>query len=177
MDFDSEITLLTIRSWDHKSTRVVTSFCAPIGHRQENGDYVESWQPAKISPLALEAAERMAKTVTDALAEKGAALALGLFGVEFFIKGDEVWFSELSPRPHDTSMTTMASQNQSEFELHARAILGLPVDPSLRTPGASAVVKSSQRIAHPEYRGVAAALDVADAVRIFGKPVTRKKRC
>lgn len=176
VDFDSEITLLTIRSWDRESASVVTSFCAPIGHRQEQGDYVESWQPARISSLALEAAQRMAKTVTDALAEKGAALALGLFGVEFFVKGEDVWFSELSPRPHDTGMTTMASQSQSEFELHARAILGLPVNPSLRTPGASAVVKSKERIAHPEYRGIAAALEVADGVRIFGKPVTRAGR-
>lgn len=174
--FDSEITLLTIRSWDRASRSVVTSFCAPIGHRQVDGDYVESWQPAELSPIALEKCEDTARAVTGALADSGAAPALGLFGVEFFIKGDEAWFSELSPRPHDTGMTTMASQAQSEFELHARAILGLPVDPTLRTPGASAVVKSTGRAERPEYLGVAEALDVADAVRIFGKPVTRAGR-
>lgn len=176
VDFDSEITLLTIRSWDRASASVVTSFCAPIGHRQEHGDYVESWQPASISPRALAAAQEMAERVTGALAEGGASPALGLFGVEFFIKGDEVWFSELSPRPHDTGMTTMASQAQSEFELHARAILGLPVDPSLRSPGASAVIKSTARIDDPEYLGIVEALEAADSLRLFGKPVTRAGR-
>ncbi|WP_115727345.1 formate-dependent phosphoribosylglycinamide formyltransferase [Actinomyces culturomici] len=174
--FDSEITLLTIRSWDASTGSVVTSFCAPIGHRQVDGDYVESWQPAEVSAPALAACEEMARAVTGALADGGAAPALGLFGVEFFLKGDEAWFSELSPRPHDTGMTTMATQAQSEFDLHARAILGLPVDASLRAPGASAVVKSTAPIDDPEYAGVARALEVADEVRIFGKPVTRAGR-
>ncbi|PKY66531.1 formate-dependent phosphoribosylglycinamide formyltransferase [Schaalia turicensis] len=172
--FDCEITLLTVRWWNGES--IETSYCSPIGHRQVNGDYVESWQPAAISPLALERCQAMAKLVTDALASNGASPALGLFGVEFFIKGDDVWFSELSPRPHDTGMTTMVSQAQSEFELHARAILGLPIDTTLRTPGASAVITSTQPLKHPEYLGVAEALSKADGVRIFGKPVTRAGR-
>ena len=174
--FDSEITLLTVRSWDREAARVVTSFCAPIGHRQVDGDYVESWQPASLSPIALARCENMARAVTEALAAKGAAPALGLFGVEFFIKGDEAWFSELSPRPHDTGMTTMATQAQSEFELHARAILGLPVDTALASPGASAVVKSLRPIDDPVYLGLAPALRIAEDARIFGKPVTRAGR-
>lgn len=174
--FDCEITLLTIRSWDEDLNTAVTSFCAPIGHRQVDGDYVESWQPAAISPRALERCQEMALLVTDALADGGASPALGIFGVEFFIRGDDAWFSELSPRPHDTGMVTMVTQHQSEFELHARAILGLPIDPALSSPGASAVITSTGVCADPRYEGVGRALRVADDVRIFGKPVTRAGR-
>ena len=176
VDFDYEITLLTVRSWDAASGSVVTSFCAPIGHRQEGGDYVESWQPMAMSESALEGARQMAKAVTDALAEAGNGPCLGIFGVEFFVKGDEVWFSELSPRPHDTGMVTMVTQAQSEFELHARAILGLPVSTAQATPGASAVIKSTSAVDIPVYNGVARALESADIVRIFGKPVSRAGR-
>ena len=176
VDFDYEITLLTVRSWDAASGSVVTSFCAPIGHRQEGGDYVESWQPMAMSESALEGARQMAKAVTDALAEAGNGPCLGIFGVEFFVKGDDVWFSELSPRPHDTGMVTMVTQAQSEFELHARAILGLPVSTAQATPGASAVIKSTSAVDIPVYNGVARALETADIVRIFGKPVSRAGR-
>ena len=176
VDFDYEITLLTVRSWDGVSGSVMTSFCAPIGHRQEGGDYVESWQPMAMSEAALEGARTMAKAVTDALAEAGNGPCLGIFGVEFFVKGDEVWFSELSPRPHDTGMVTMVTQAQSEFELHARAILGLPVSTAQATPGASAVIKSTSAVDVPVYNGVARALESADIVRLFGKPVSRAGR-
>lgn len=176
VDFDYEITLLTVRSWDGASGSVITTFCAPIGHRQEGGDYVESWQPMAMSEAALGAARSMAKAVTDALAESGNGPCLGIFGVEFFVRGDEVWFSELSPRPHDTGMVTMVTQAQSEFELHARAILGLPVSTTQKTPGASAVVKSTSVIDAPVYNGVADALATADIVRIFGKPISRAGR-
>mgnify|MGYP003138906991 FL=1 len=128
VDFDYEITLLTV------SHAGGTDFCAPIGHRQENGDYVESWQPQPMSAAALQAAQEMARKVTDALGGRG------VFGVELFVKGDDVWFSEVSPRPHDTGLVTLSTQDQSEFALHARAILGLPVDTSLLRPGASAVI-------------------------------------
>ena len=160
IDFDYEITLLTV----------------PIGHRQEGGDYVESWQPMAMSEAALASARDMAKAVTDALAQAGNGPCLGLFGVEFFVRGDEVWFSELSPRPHDTGMVTMATQRQSEFELHTRAILGLPTTTELSRPGASAVIKSERAIDAPAYRGVATALATADIVRIFGKPISRPHR-
>ena len=176
IDFDYEITLLTVRSWDAASGTVTTSFCAPIGHRQEDGDYVESWQPMAMSETALERACTMAKAVTDALAQAGNGPCLGLFGVEFFVRGDDVWFSELSPRPHDTGMVTMATQAQSEFELHARAILGLLTSTALDSPGASAVIKSTRAIDTPAYRGVATALATADIVRIFGKPISRSGR-
>ncbi len=176
VDFEYEITLLTVRSWDGASGSVMTSFCAPIGHRQEGGDYVESWQPMAMSEAALEGARTMAKAVTDALAEAGHGPCLGIFGVEFFVKGDEVWFSELSPRPHDTGMVTMVTQAQSEFELHARAILGLPVSTAQSTPGASAVIKSTSAVNVPVYNGVGRALESADIVRLFGKPVSRAGR-
>lgn len=174
--FDSEITLLTVRSLDPASGEVVTSFAAPIGHRQVDGDYVESWQPAEISPAALAQCQEMARTVTTALTASGPGPGLGLFGVEFFITGDQAWFSELSPRPHDTGMTTMITQGQSEFDLHARAILGLPVDPAATTPGASAVITSTRALADPVYRGIDRALSYADELRIFGKPVSRAGR-
>ena len=176
IDFDYEITLLTVRSWDAASSSVRTSFCVPIGHRQEDGDYVESWQPMAMSEEALASARHMAKEVTDALAEHGNGPCLGIFGVEFFVRGDQVWFSELSPRPHDTGMVTMVTQPQSEFELHARAILGLPTSTALASPGASAVIKSARAIASPAYRGVATALATADIVRLFGKPISRAGR-
>ena len=176
VDFDYEITLLTVRSRDAASGSVTTRFCAPIGHRQEGGDYVESWQPMAMSEAALAGARQMAKAVTDALAEAGNGPCLGIFGVEFFVRGDEVWFSELSPRPHDTGMVTMVTQAQSEFELHARAILGLPVSTAQTTPGASAVIKSTSAVDTPVYNGVARALESADIVRIFGKPVSRAGR-
>ena len=133
IDFDYEITLLTVRARDADGS-IQTHFCAPIGHVQVKGDYVESWQPHAMHPAALAQSQRIAKTVTDDLG------GLGIFGVELFVKGADVWFSEVSPRPHDTGMVTMITQWQSEFELHARAILGLPVDVSLKSPGASAVI-------------------------------------
>ncbi|RYE86406.1 MAG: formate-dependent phosphoribosylglycinamide formyltransferase, partial [Oxalobacteraceae bacterium] len=133
IDFDYEITLLTVRARNAQG-EVDTSFCEPIGHVQVQGDYVESWQPHPMAPLALERARDIARKVTENLG------GTGLFGVELFVRGDMVWFSEVSPRPHDTGMVTMASQAQSEFELHARAILGLPVDTALRSPAASAVI-------------------------------------
>lgn len=176
IDFDYEITLLTVRWWSHREGRVRTSFCEPIGHRQSDGDYVESWQPADMSPTALAAAQRMAAAMTGALADAGPGPGLGLFGAEFFVRGDRVWFSELSPRPHDTGMVTMATQDLSEFDLHARAILGLPVDASLRCPGASAVIKSTAPAPAPRYVGVGDALDLGTDVRIFGKPVSRAGR-
>ncbi|MCD4557167.1 formate-dependent phosphoribosylglycinamide formyltransferase [Schaalia sp. lx-100] len=176
VEFDSEITLLTIRWWDQESKEIRTSFCAPIGHRQHEGDYVESWQPAYVSPAALEECQFMACAVTDALADAGCGPALGLFGVEFFIKGDEAYFSELSPRPHDTGMVTMITQDLNEFDLHARAIMGLPVETSINRHGASAVIKSTESVEKPEYTGVAEALALGAQVRIFGKPVNRAGR-
>ena len=166
--FTLEITLLTIRQWDGP-----TLFVSPVGHRQERGDYQESWMPAEVTNAQLEEAQRMAKKVTDRL---GGA---GIFGVEFFITKDEVIFSELSPRPHDTGMVTMVSQDLSEFDLHVRAILGLPI-PSITYYGASASAviladRDSARVAG--YDGVDAALSVPNTqVRIFGKPDTRKYR-
>ncbi len=159
VDFDYEITLLTVR---HAGG---TSFCDPIGHLQRDGDYRESWQPQPMSPLALERAQAIAKAVTDDLG------GWGLFGVELFVKGDEVWFSEVSPRPHDTGLVTLVSQDLSEFALHARAILGLPV-PVIRQQGAAA---SCAMLAHghgvPVFSSVQAALQTPDtALRLFGKP-------
>ena len=163
--FDFEITLLTVR---HVGG---TSYCEPIGHVQVDGDYVESWQPQAMSALALQRARAMASKITDAL---GGA---GLFGVELFVKGDDVWFSEVSPRPHDTGLVTLVTQHQSEFALHARAILGLPVDTSLRTPGASAVIYGGMDAKGISFDGVAQALSVPGTeLRLFGKPEAFRKR-
>ncbi len=170
IDFDYEITLLTVRSVDQHG-QVTTQFCAPIGHVQVQGDYVESWQPCAMHPLALERAQDIAAKVTGDLG------GLGLFGVELFVKGDMVWFSEVSPRPHDTGMVTMATQTQSEFEIHARAILGLPVDVSLRAPGASAVIYGRHEAQGIAFDGLADALRVPGAdVRLFGKPESFARR-
>jgi phosphoribosylglycinamide formyltransferase 2 len=170
VDFDYEITLLTVRAKDSKGV-ITTHYCEPIGHRQENGDYVESWQPQPMSDNALLKSKEMAKKVTDALG------GLGLFGVELFIKGDEVLFSEASPRPHDTGMVTMMTQRQSEFELHAKAILGLPVDTQLINPGASAVIYGNLDAEDIMFEGVDKALAIKGVdVRLFGKPQSFKKR-
>ncbi len=164
IDFDFEITLLTVRALDANG-QPVTHFCAPIGHRQVNGDYVESWQPQPMSEVARNRARHLARQITDNLG------GLGVFGVELFIKGDDVWFSELSPRPHDTGMVTLCTQYQSEFSLHARAILGLPVDVRLRETGASAVIYGNCDCTAPVYEGLAAALSVPNSdIRLFGKP-------
>ena len=183
IDFDCEITLLTVRWHDPTAPGGVrTSFCAPIGHRQVDGDYVESWQPAEISEQARKSAQEMALAVTQALADAGpdASRTWGLFGVEFFVKGDEVWFSELSPRPHDTGMVTMITQDLSEFDLHVRAVLGLPCWVDLAHTGASAVVKSTRPIDHVRVNGVDQALRVGlekhGQVRVFGKPATHAGR-
>jgi phosphoribosylglycinamide formyltransferase 2 len=168
--FEFEITLLTVRARG-SSGALETHFCAPIGHVQVDGDYVESWQPQPMSAAALAEAKRIAQAVTEAL---GGA---GVFGVELFVAGDTVWFSEVSPRPHDTGMVTMASQRQSEFELHARAILGLPVDPSLTEPAASAVIYGGMDAEGIAFEGVAEALALpGTALRLFGKPVSFAKR-
>jgi phosphoribosylglycinamide formyltransferase 2 len=168
--FEYEITQLTVRAIGAEGN-TETHFCEPIGHVQVHGDYVESWQPQAMSPLALQRSRDIAKTVTDDLG------GLGIFGVELFVKGDEVWFSEVSPRPHDTGMVTMCSQVQNEFELHARAILGLPVDVSLRAPGASAVIYGQHEAKGIAFEGVAEALRVPNSdVRLFGKPESFKKR-
>jgi len=170
IDFDYEITLLTVRAKNAQGD-IQTYFCEPIGHVQKNGDYVESWQPQAMTTGALEASKRIAKAVTDSLG------GLGLFGVELFIKGDKVWFSEVSPRPHDTGMVTMCSQRFSEFELHARAILGLPVDVSLREAGASAVIYGQHETKDLAFEGVEAALAVPNSdIRLFGKPESFVKR-
>jgi len=163
--FDYEITLLTVR---HAGG---TSFCSPIGHLQVDGDYRESWQPQPMSAVALAESERIARAVTDSL---GGA---GIFGVELFVRGDEVWFSEVSPRPHDTGMVTMTTQWQNEFELHARAILGLPVDTTLKSPGASAVIYGGVDATGIVFDGVEAALRVPGTeLRLFGKPESFVKR-
>jgi len=170
IDFDYEITLLTVRAKNEKGD-IETHFCEPIGHRQENGDYVESWQPQPMTSKALENSQHIAKKVTDALG------GLGLFGVELFIKGDDVWFSEVSPRPHDTGMVTMATQRQSEFELHAKAILGLPVSTQLSNPGASAVIYGNYDCASITINNIDKALSTDGVdIRIFGKPQSFKKR-
>ncbi|WP_114521503.1 formate-dependent phosphoribosylglycinamide formyltransferase [Altererythrobacter sp. ZODW24] len=172
VDFDYEITLLTIR---HKDG---VSFCPPIGHRQERGDYQESWQPAAMSDAAIAAAQEMARKVVDDLAGNGAGY--GLFGVEFFVKDDEVIFSELSPRPHDTGMVTLCSQNLTEFDLHARAIMGLPIPARLLArPSASAVILADRDSETLSYDGLAEALATEGGtvdVRIFGKPTSRPYR-
>nr|WP_294842234.1 formate-dependent phosphoribosylglycinamide formyltransferase [uncultured Methylotenera sp.] len=170
IDFDYEITLLTVRAKDAQG-EINTYFCDPIGHKQEKGDYVESWQPQAMASKALEESKRIAKAVTDSLG------GLGLFGVELFVKGDQVWFSEVSPRPHDTGMVTMATQRFSEFDLHARAILGLPVDVSLREAGASAVIYGGHNTTRLAFEGVEKALAVTNAdIRLFGKPESFVKR-
>ncbi len=170
IDFDYEITLLTVRA-KNASGEIQTYFCEPIGHVQEKGDYVESWQPQAMTTVALVESKRIAKAVTDSLG------GLGLFGVELFIKGDYVWFSEVSPRPHDTGMVTMCSQRFSEFDLHARAILGLPVDVSLREAGASAVIYGQHESQNLIFDGVDAALAVPNSdIRLFGKPESFVKR-
>ncbi|HEX5687791.1 MAG TPA: formate-dependent phosphoribosylglycinamide formyltransferase [Ideonella sp.] len=170
IDFDYEITLLTVRAVG-EGAQVQTQFCAPIGHVQVSGDYVESWQPQPMSPKALERAQQIAAAVTGNLGGQG------LFGVELFVKGDEVWFSEVSPRPHDTGMVTMATQWQNEFELHARAILGLPVDMRLKSPGASAVIYGGVDAKAVVFDDVAEALAVPNSdLRLFGKPESFVKR-
>lgn len=170
VEFDYEITLLTVR-WRALDGRIETSFCDPIGHVQVNGDYVESWQPREMSPKALERSREIARAVTGELGGRG------VFGVELFVKGDEVWFSEVSPRPHDTGLVTLATQRQSEFDLHARAILGLPVDTSARSPGASAVVYGGIVATGAAFEGVDEALAVPGTdLRLFGKPESYLKR-
>ncbi|MDO8437484.1 MAG: formate-dependent phosphoribosylglycinamide formyltransferase [Nitrosomonadaceae bacterium] len=162
--FDYEITQLTVRAMSAQG-EVETHFCEPIGHIQIHGDYVESWQPQPMSPLALQRTRDIAQKITDNLG------GLGIFGVELFVKNDEVWFSEVSPRPHDTGMVTMCSQVQNEFELHARAILGLPVNTALRSPGASAVIYGQLEQQGIAFAGVDAALRVPQSdLRLFGKP-------
>ena len=170
IDFDYEITLLTVRAKNAKG-EIETYFCEPIGHLQVKGDYVESWQPQAMKPKALERAQQIAKAVTDSLG------GLGLFGVELFVKDEQVWFSEVSPRPHDTGMVTMASQRFSEFDLHARAILGLPVNVALRTPAASAVIYGGADSKNLVFEGIEVALAVPESdLRLFGKPESYVRR-
>jgi len=170
IDFDYEITQLTVRAIGANG-ETETHFCAPIGHVQVHGDYVESWQPMAMSPLALQRARDIARKVTDDLG------GLGIFGVELFVKGDEVWFSEVSPRPHDTGMVTLCTQRLNEFELHARAILGLPVDSGLRAPGASAVIYGQLDEKGIAFSGADEALRVPESdLRLFGKPESFKRR-
>ena len=170
IDFDYEITQLTVRAIG-VSGQVETFFCEPVGHLQENGDYVESWQPQPMSETALQKSRDIVKKVTDNLGGRG------IFGVELFIKGDNVWFSEVSPRPHDTGMVTMATQFQNQFELHARAILGLPVDTSQHTPGASAVIYGGMDATGIAFEGIDDALSIPNTeLRLFGKPESFKRR-
>ncbi len=170
IDFDFEITLLTVRARGAEG-EIATHYCEPIGHVQVQGDYVESWQPQHMSPQALQRARDIAGRITANLG------GCGLFGVELFVRDEQVWFSEVSPRPHDTGMVTMASQVVSEFELHARAILGLPVDVSLRAPGASAVIYGQLEQAGIAFEGVDLALCVPGVdVRLFGKPESFARR-
>ena len=170
IDFDYEITQLTVRAVGG-SGEVETFFCEPIGHVQVNGDYVESWQPMAMTPAALQKSRDIARAVTSNLGGRG------IFGVELFVKGDQVWFSEVSPRPHDTGLVTLATQRLSEFELHARAILGLPVDTTLASPGASAVIYGGVDAKDLVFEGVADALRVPGTdLRLFGKPESFVKR-
>ncbi len=170
IEFDYEVTLLTVRAVGALGN-VETFFCEPIGHVQVQGDYVESWQPQPMSAMALARAREMAGLITANLGGRG------IFGVEFFVKGDRVWFSEVSPRPHDTGMVTMASQVLSEFELHARAILGLPVTTAMRAPGASAVIYGRLQEPGIAFEGVDEALRIPGVdVRLFGKPESFTKR-
>lgn len=168
--FDYEITLLTVRALGTDG-QVETHFCEPIGHVQQEGDYIESWQPQAMSPVALQRSREIAKAVTDELS------GLGVFGVELFVAGDEVWFSEVSPRPHDTGMVTLISQRQNEFELHARALLGLPVSTALLSPGASSVIYGGVDAKTLVFDGVAEALQLPGTdLRLFGKPESYAKR-
>lgn len=170
IDFDYEITQLTVRALGADG-KVETHFCEPIGHVQVSGDYVESWQPHPMRPAALQKSRDICKAVTDNLGGQG------LFGVELFVKGEDVWFSEVSPRPHDTGMVTMCTQWQNEFELHARAILGLPVNTALKSPGASAVIYGGVDAQGIVFDGVAEALRVPNSdIRLFGKPESFVKR-
>jgi len=170
IDFDYEITLLTVRA-KTATGAIETQFCEPVGHIQVSGDYVESWQPHPMHPAALAKAQDIARRVTDDLGGQG------LFGVELFVKGEDVWFSEVSPRPHDTGLVTLTTQWQSEFELHARAILGLPVDTTLKSPGASAVIYGGVDATGIVFDGIADALAVAGTdLRLFGKPESFIKR-
>jgi phosphoribosylglycinamide formyltransferase 2 len=178
IDFDYEVTQLTVRAMGADGT-IETLFCEPIGHLQVDGDYVESWQPQPMHAAALQKSRAVCKAVTDnlGLGFDGKPGGLGLFGVELFVKGDEVWFSEVSPRPHDTGMVTMCTQWQNEFELHARAILGLPVNTALRSPGASAVIYGGVDADGIVFDGVAEALRVQNTdIRLFGKPQSFVKR-
>ena len=178
VDFDYEITLLTVRALAAGGS-VATHFCDPIGHVQVSGDYVESWQPHPMPAAALQKSRDIAKAVTDNLGIgfDGKPSGLGVYGVELFVKGDDVWFSEVSPRPHDTGMVTMCTQVQTQFELHARAILGLPVNTALKTPGASAVIYGGVDAAGIVFDGVADALRVPNTdIRLFGKPESFVKR-
>ncbi len=171
IDFDFEITLLTVRSKNPHTGVIETQFCDPIGHRQDAGDYVESWQPQPMTANALQEAKRIAEKVTQALG------GCGIFGVELFVKGDQVWFSEVSPRPHDTGLVTLASQYQSEFELHARAILGLPVNTARHSVAASAVIYAGVDDQNLQYTGLNLALAHPDTdLRLFGKPEGFKRR-
>ncbi|MCO8062469.1 formate-dependent phosphoribosylglycinamide formyltransferase [Acinetobacter lwoffii] len=171
IDFDFEITLLTVRAKNPETGEIETSYCDPIGHRQDSGDYVESWQPQPMTPAALEESKRIANKVTTALG------GCGIFGVELFVKGDKVWFSEVSPRPHDTGLVTLASQFQSEFELHARAILGLPVNTARHSVAASAVIYAGVDGRNLSFSGLNLALaDGNTDLHLFGKPEGFKRR-
>jgi phosphoribosylglycinamide formyltransferase 2 len=170
IDFDYEITLLTVRALDAEGA-TQTHFCEPIGHLQQSGDYIESWQPHPMHPDALAKAHAIGDAITRNLGGQG------LFGVELFVKGEQVWFSEVSPRPHDTGMVTMTTQWQNEFELHARAILGLPVDTRLRNPGASAVIYGGVDATGVVFDHIDDALRVPQTdIRLFGKPESFQKR-
>ena len=170
IDFDYEITQLTVRSLGIDG-KIQTTFCEPIGHIQKNGDYVESWQPMLMSSLAIQRSQEISKKVTDQLGGRG------IFGVELFVKGDQVWFSEVSPRPHDTGLVTLVTQTQSEFELHAKAILGLPTDVSLRGPGASAVIYGGVEAKGVGFANAHLALSTLGvSLRLFGKPESFVKR-
>jgi phosphoribosylglycinamide formyltransferase 2 len=170
IDFDYEITLLTVRALGENG-QPETHFCEPIGHTQVAGDYVESWQPHPMHPAALLKAQQIARSVTDNLGGQS------IFGVELFVKGEEVWFSEVSPRPHDTGLVTLITQWQNEFELHARAILGLPVSTAIKSPGASAVIYGGLDAQSVMFEGVDLALRVPQTeMRLFGKPESFKKR-
>lgn len=170
ISFDYEITLLTVRAQDANG-QAQTHFCEPIGHLQEQGDYIESWQPQPMSMVALAKAQEIGEAITKNLG------GLGLFGVELFVKGDNVWFSEVSPRPHDTGMVTMVTQWQNEFELHVRAILGLPVSTCLKSPGASAAIYGQLDAQGIQFNGVDQALRVPQTeLRLFGKPESFQRR-
>ncbi|MCF9000003.1 formate-dependent phosphoribosylglycinamide formyltransferase [Acinetobacter nectaris] len=171
IDFDFEITLLTVRAKNPISGAVETHFCNPIGHQQQNGDYIESWQPQPMSQAALESAQHIADKITTALG------GCGIFGVELFVKGDLVWFSEVSPRPHDTGLVTLASQFQNEFELHARAILGLPVNTEQHSTAASAVIYAGTDGTDLSFNHLETALTNPNTdLRLFGKPEGFVKR-